>query len=96
MMLTSVLSRPNLIHVSLRVAEMNLFSPSLLRGSRGKYHFCPPQADVNLVVPQQNGRKRSIQHTYDTLDGLNYDSFIFPKNYKLTCNVPHPFKGNLI
>ena len=46
---TSVLSRPNLIHVSLLVAKMNLFSPS------------PLQADVNSVLPRQNGRKRSIQ-----------------------------------
>ena len=57
---TSVLSRPNLIHVRFRVAKMNSFSPSVLRGSGQKYHFCPPQADVNSVVPQQNGRKRSI------------------------------------
>ena len=40
----------------------DLLSPSLLHGSERKYHFCPPQADVNWVVPQQNGRKRSIQY----------------------------------
>ena len=57
---TSVLSWPNLIHIRFRVAKINLFSLSPLRGSGRKYHFCPPQADVNLVVPRQNGRKRSI------------------------------------
>ena len=50
---TSVLSRPNFIHVSFRVAKMNLFSPSPLRGSGRKYHFCPSQADVNSVLPRQ-------------------------------------------
>ena len=58
----SILSRPNLIHVSFRVAKMNLFSPSPLRGSGRKYHFCPPQADMNSIVPRQNGRKRSIDN----------------------------------
>ena len=52
---TSILSRLNLIHVSFRPAKMNLFSPS-----GQKYHFCPPQADLNLVVPRKNRRKRSI------------------------------------
>ena len=61
---TSVLSRPNLIHVSFRVAKMNLFSPSPLRGSGRKYHFCPPQADVNSVMPRQNRRKRSSFNVY--------------------------------
>ena len=63
---TSVLSRPNLIHVSFQVAKLNLFSPLPLRGLGQKYHFCPPQADVNLVVPRQNGRKRSISKSYLT------------------------------
>ena len=62
-MFMSVLSRPNLIHVRFREAKMNLFSPSPLRGLGRKYHFCPPQADVNSVVPRQNGRKRSILHS---------------------------------
>ena len=57
---TSVLSRPHLIHISFWVGEMNLFSPSPLRGSGRKYHTCPPQADVNSAVPRQNRRKRSI------------------------------------
>ena len=33
--------------------ENYLFSPLLLRGSWQKCHFCPPQAEVNLVVPKQ-------------------------------------------
>ena len=61
---TSVLSQPDLTHVSLRVTKMNLFSPSPLRGSGRKYHFCPPQADVNSVVPRQKGRKHSIHFIF--------------------------------
>ena len=57
---TSILSRPNLIHIRFWVAKLNLFSPLPLRGSGQKYHFCPPQTDVNSIVPEQNGRKRSI------------------------------------
>ena len=35
----------------------DLFSPSPLRGSGRKCHFCLPQAEVNSVVPRQNGRE---------------------------------------
>ena len=57
-----IFSWPNLIHVSFRVAKMTLFSPSLLFDLGRKCHFYPPQADVNLIVPRQNGRKRFIFH----------------------------------
>ena len=35
----------------------DLFSPSPLRGSGRKCHFCLPQAEVNSVVPRQNERE---------------------------------------
>ena len=35
----------------------DLFSPSPLRGSGRKCYFCLPQAEVNSVVPRQNGRE---------------------------------------
>ena len=35
----------------------DLFSPSPLRGSGRKCHFCLPQAEVNSVVPRQNGHE---------------------------------------
>ena len=35
----------------------DLLSPSPLRGSGRKCHFCLPQAEVNSVVPRQNGRE---------------------------------------
>ena len=35
----------------------DLFSPSPLRGLGRKCHFCLPQAEVNSVVPQQNGHE---------------------------------------
>ena len=69
-MFMSVLSRPNLIHVRFREAKMNLFSPSPLCSSERKYHFCPPQADVNSVVPRQNGHKHSILESFLAIVGF--------------------------
>ena len=50
---TSVLSWPNLIHFSFRVAKITYFHPHL-------FTACPPQFEVNSVMPRQKGRKRSI------------------------------------
>ena len=58
---TSVLSRPNLIHVSFQGAKMNLFSPSPLRGSgKNKFIFATrkltwmrlgrDKMDVNVIL----------------------------------------------
>lgn len=57
---TSVLSWPELTPIYFWVAKMISFSSSLHLGSEQKSSFRPPQADMNLVVPQRNGRKRSI------------------------------------
>ena len=40
----------------------DLFSPSLNHSLGQKCHFCPPQAHVNYVVPQQNVHKCCIVH----------------------------------
>ena len=42
----------------------DLFSPSPLRGSGRKCHFCLPQAEVNSVVPRQNERECYIYVLY--------------------------------
>ena len=45
------------VFTTLVTLPFNLFSPSPLRSSGRKSHFCLPQAKVNSVVPRQNGRE---------------------------------------
>ena len=63
----------------------DLFSPSPLRGSGRKCHFCLPQAEVNSVVPQQNGRKRCIVARFSSF----FLAFSDPNISKIL-RKPHP------
>ena len=55
----------------------DLFSPSPLRGSGRKCHFCLPQAEVNSVVPRQNERECYILFSKTAFFACKYSEHIY-------------------